>query len=190
MLAVEIMQLAPERVTRLALLDTGMRGQNEAERAIRAARIRLTEQGHFELVLGLQLARFIPAYRLPDQALIDEVVAMCGEIGVEIYRRQEALAAIRADRRPDLPRIACPTVISVRPRRRRDAALPVGGDRRRDRGQRAHGGRAVRAPRHTGEARRDERGADEVARPSYRMTFLSRSAAISLACSPATSLST
>jgi pimeloyl-ACP methyl ester carboxylesterase len=39
MLAVEIMQFAAERVTKLALLDTGVRGQNEAERAIRRARI-------------------------------------------------------------------------------------------------------------------------------------------------------
>src|SRR5262245_12294244 len=48
MLAVEIMQVAADRVTRLALLDAGVRGQNEIERAIRRARIRLAEQGHFE----------------------------------------------------------------------------------------------------------------------------------------------
>ena len=111
MLAVEIMQFAADRVTRLALLDTGMRSQNETERAIRRARIRLATEGHFELVLGLQLSRFIPAYRLPDKGLVDEVMAMCNEIGVDIYRRQEELAAIRADRRPDLPRIKCPTIV-------------------------------------------------------------------------------
>ncbi len=122
MLAVEIMQFAAERVTRLALLDTGMRSQNEAERAVRRARIRLADDGHFELVLGLQMSRFIPAYRLPDKALVDEVVAMCGEIGVEIYKRQEELAAIRADRRPDLPRIKCPTIVVCG---RDDAATPL-----------------------------------------------------------------
>jgi pimeloyl-ACP methyl ester carboxylesterase len=111
MLAVEIMQFAAERVTKLALLDTGMRSQNEAERAIRRARIRLATEGHFELVLGMQMSRFIPAYRLPDKKLVDQVMAMCGEIGVEIYKRQEELAAIRADRRPDLPRIKCPTIV-------------------------------------------------------------------------------
>src|SRR5512139_3931696 len=37
MLAVEIMQFAADRVTKLALLDTGMRSQNEAERTIRRA---------------------------------------------------------------------------------------------------------------------------------------------------------
>ena len=122
MLAVEIMQFAAERVTRLALLDTGVRGQNEAERAVRRARIRLANEGHFELVLGMQMARFIPAYRLPDKKLVDEVMAMCGEIGVEIYKRQEELAAIRADRRPDLPKIDCPTVVVCG---RDDAATPL-----------------------------------------------------------------
>jgi len=122
MLAVEIMLLAPERVTRLALLDTGMRSQSETERAIRRARIRLADEGRFDLVLGLQMARFIPAYRLPDKALVDEVMAMCGEIGVEIYKRQEELAAIRADRRPDLPNIRCPTIVVCG---RDDAATPL-----------------------------------------------------------------
>ena len=122
MLAVEIMQFAAERVTKLALLDTGMRGQNEAERAIRRAHIRLADEGHFEVVLGLQMGRFIPAYMLPDKALVDAVMTMCGEIGVEIYKRQEALAAIRVDRRPDLPKIKCPTIVVCG---RDDAALPL-----------------------------------------------------------------
>jgi pimeloyl-ACP methyl ester carboxylesterase len=122
MLAVEIMQFAADRVTRLALLDTGMRSHNEAERAIRRARIRLAQEGHFELVLGMQMTRFIPPYRLPDKKLVDEVMTMCGEIGVEIYKRQEELAAIRADRRPDLPRIKCPTIVVCG---RDDAATPL-----------------------------------------------------------------
>jgi len=122
MLAVEIMQFASERVTKLALLDTGMRSQNESERSIRRSRIRLAEEGRFDLVLGLQMSRFIPAYRLPDKKLVDEVVTMCGEIGVEIYKCQEELAAIRADRRPDLPRIKCPTIVVCG---RDDAATPL-----------------------------------------------------------------
>lgn len=122
MLAVEIMQIAADRVTQLALLDTGMRSQNEGEKAIRRARIGLANEGHFELVLGLQMSRFVPAYRLPDKKLIGEVMAMCGEIGVEIYKRQEELAAIRADRRPDLPKIKCPTIVVCG---RDDAATPL-----------------------------------------------------------------
>lgn len=111
MIGVEIMQFAADRVTKLALLDTGMRGQNDIEQATRRARIRLANEGRFELVLGLQLARFLPAYRLSDKKLVDEVMTMCLETGVEIYKRQEELAANRVDRRPDLPRIKCPTVV-------------------------------------------------------------------------------
>jgi pimeloyl-ACP methyl ester carboxylesterase len=122
MLAVEIMQFAANRVTKLALLDTGMRSQSESERAVRRARIRLANEGHFELVLGMQMTRFIPGYRLPDKPLVDEVMTMCGEIGVEIYKRQEELAAIRVDRRPDLPRIKCPTIVVCG---RDDAATPL-----------------------------------------------------------------
>jgi len=122
MLAVEIMQIAADRVTKLALLDTGMRSQSEAERAVRRARIRLADEGRFELVLGMQMTRFIPAYRLPDKNLVDEVMTMCGEIGVEIYKRQEELAAIRADRRPDLPKIRCPTIVVCG---RDDTATPL-----------------------------------------------------------------
>src|SRR5947209_1162624 len=59
---------------------------------------------------------------VPDRALLDEVMAMCGEIGVDIYKRQEALAAVRTDRRPDLPRIACPTLVVCG---RDDAATPL-----------------------------------------------------------------
>jgi pimeloyl-ACP methyl ester carboxylesterase len=122
MIAVEIMQIAADRVTKLALLDTGMRAQNPTEQAIRRARIRLADEGRFELVLGLQMSRFIPAYRLPDKALVDEVMTMCTETGVEIYKRQEALAAGRADRRPDLPRITCPTIVVCG---RDDSATPL-----------------------------------------------------------------
>ena len=117
MIAVEIMQIAAGRVTRLALLDTGMRAQNPTEQAIRRARIRLANEGRFELVLGLQMSRFIPAYRLPDKALVDEVVAMCTETGVEIYKRQEELAgrACRPPARPAEDRL--PHDRGLRPRR-------------------------------------------------------------------------
>lgn len=122
MIAVEIMQIAADRVTRLALLDTGMRSQTPTEQAIRRGRIRLANEGRFELVLGLQMSRFIPAYRLPDKPLVDEVMAMCTETGVEIYKRQEELAAVRVDRRPDLPKIKCPTIVVCG---RDDAATPL-----------------------------------------------------------------
>ena len=49
-------------------------------------------------------------------------MAMCTETGVEIYKRQEEMAAVRVDRRPDLPRIECPTIVVCG---RDDAATPL-----------------------------------------------------------------
>jgi pimeloyl-ACP methyl ester carboxylesterase len=60
--------------------------------------------------------------RMPDKKLVDEVMAMCTETGVEIYKRQEALAVDRIDRRADLPKIKCPTVVVCG---RDDAATPL-----------------------------------------------------------------
>jgi pimeloyl-ACP methyl ester carboxylesterase len=111
MIAVEIMQIAAKRVTRLALLGTNLREQTESERAIRHARIRLANEGEFETVLGLQMSRFIPAFRLRDKRLVDAVMKMYRETSVETYTRQEALMAMRVDRRPDLPKIKCPTIV-------------------------------------------------------------------------------
>jgi pimeloyl-ACP methyl ester carboxylesterase len=50
------------------------------------------------------------------------VMAMCTEIGADIYKRQEELAAIRTDRRPDLPCIKCPTIVVCG---RDDTATPL-----------------------------------------------------------------
>ena len=47
---------------------------------------------------------------------------MCTETGVEIYKRQEELAAVRVDRRPDLPKIKCPTIVVCG---RDDVATPL-----------------------------------------------------------------
>jgi len=69
------------------------------------------------------LSRFLPAYRLPEKKLVDEVMTMCTETGVEIYKRQEELAAMRVDRRPDLPKIKCPTVVVCG---RDEVATPLG----------------------------------------------------------------
>src|SRR5258708_3501921 len=103
-------------------LDTGMRSQNATEQARPRARIRLANEGRFELVRGVQMARFLPVYRLTDKALVDEVMAMCTETGVEIYKRQEELAGVRVDRRPDLPKIKCPPIVVCG---RDDVATPL-----------------------------------------------------------------
>ncbi len=89
---------------------------------------------------------------------------MCGEIGVDIYKRQEELAAIRTDRRPDLPRIKCPTIVVCG---RDDAATPLFLSEemaKRHTGRRSGRDRPVRASHHDGKARGDQPDPEHLAR--------------------------
>jgi pimeloyl-ACP methyl ester carboxylesterase len=122
MIALEIMRQAPERVTRLALLDTSARGNSEEEIAIRAGRIALVRAGHVDVMLGLQMSRFMPLNRLGDAVLVDRALKMMRRVGAATYIRQEQAVMTRIDSRPSLAAIGCPTLVLCG---RQDAATPL-----------------------------------------------------------------
>lgn len=112
-IALEVFRLAPERVERLALLDTGvhMPGPGEAEKR-RALRDLGRREGMTALV-DAWLPPMVHPDRRGDPALMGPLRQMCVEAGVEAYARQiEALIA-RPDPRPLLPTIACPTLVAT-----------------------------------------------------------------------------
>jgi len=51
--------------------------------------------------------------RLDDQALCDDVMAMADRVGQAAYLRQQAAIVARPDSRPDLARVAVPTLAAV-----------------------------------------------------------------------------
>lgn len=122
MIALEIMRQAPERIARLALLDTSARGNNAEELAIRAGRMAMVRAGHVDIVFGLQLSRFLPMSRLGDAALVERAVRMMRRVGAATYLRQEQAVMARIDSRPSLGAIACPTLVLCG---RQDAATPL-----------------------------------------------------------------
>ncbi|HEX2885190.1 alpha/beta fold hydrolase [Vineibacter terrae] len=122
MIALEIIRQAPARVTRLALLDTSARGVHDEELAIRAGRMAMVRAGHVDIVMGLQLARFVPMTRLGDSVLIDRALKMMRRVGAATYLRQEQAVMTRADSRPSLSAIRCPTLVLCG---RQDAATPL-----------------------------------------------------------------
>src|SRR3546814_18731478 len=79
--ALEIMARAPERVTRLALLDTRFHTDSAAEAARRRGLIELAEKGQFKGVTPRLLPLFIHEARLDDQALTGTVTAMAERVG-------------------------------------------------------------------------------------------------------------
>jgi len=110
--AMEVMRRAPERVVRLALLDTSARPDTPEQSRHRRGLIAMTRTGRFRGVTP----RLLPRLLHPDHlggALAAEVEAMAGRVGRDAFLRQQAAILARPDSRPDLPGIAVPTLVAV-----------------------------------------------------------------------------
>jgi pimeloyl-ACP methyl ester carboxylesterase len=109
--AQEIMRRSPERVTRLALLDTSARADTLERAAQRRGFIELAHKGQFK---GIQ-PRMLPVYlhpdHLQDKAITDAVLAMAERVGKDAFLRQQQAIMNRPDGRGDLKRIAVPTLV-------------------------------------------------------------------------------
>jgi pimeloyl-ACP methyl ester carboxylesterase len=118
--AFEILRRGPERVTRLALLDTQARADTEEARSRRGL-MQLAEKGEFKGVSPRLMPFFIHRDRLGDRELTGTVRAMAESVGRDGFLRQQAAIMARPDSRPDLPGIACPTLVLAG---REDAVTP------------------------------------------------------------------
>lgn len=110
--AFEIMRRAPERVTRLALFDTSARADTPEQTRRRRGLIALARQGQFRGVTPRLLPQLIHPSRL-DGPLAAEVMAMAERVGRDAFLRQQEAIMHRPDSRPDLARIAVPTLVAV-----------------------------------------------------------------------------
>ncbi|HEX6012957.1 MAG TPA: alpha/beta fold hydrolase [Geminicoccaceae bacterium] len=119
--AFEILRNAPERVARLALLDTQARADTEEALARRRGLMQLAEKGEFKGVSPRLMPFFIHRDRLGDRELTGTVQAMAESVGRDGFLRQQAAIMARPDSRPDLPAIACPTLVLAG---REDAVTP------------------------------------------------------------------
>jgi pimeloyl-ACP methyl ester carboxylesterase len=120
--AQEIMRQAPSRVRRLALLDTSARPDTDEQRARRRGLIELAGKGEFKGVTPRLLPLLIHAERLTDKPLVDAVIGMAERIGKDAFLRQQQAILGRPDGRPDLAKIACPTLVLCG---RQDALTPL-----------------------------------------------------------------
>ncbi|WP_289035287.1 alpha/beta fold hydrolase [uncultured Roseibium sp.] len=112
-IAMEIMRVAPERVTRLALLDTNPRPDTPDQIKRREFLIKLTEKKGFTKIPHLLYPGFVHADLENDEAMKATVVEMANETGAEAFIRQMKAVIGRIDSRPRLPDITCPTLVLV-----------------------------------------------------------------------------
>lgn len=111
--AFEIMRQAPGRVERLALFDTSPRPETPEGQERRAALIELARTGRFRGVTQRLLPLLIHADRVDDPAISGVVFDMAERIGQDAFIRQQTAILQRADSRPSLRAITCPTLVAV-----------------------------------------------------------------------------
>lgn len=112
-ISMEIMRMAPERVTRLALLDTNARADTPEQTERRNFLIDLTRKKDFKKVPYLLYPGFVHANRENDEDLKATVVEMATDTGPDAFIRQMTAIINRDDMRPSLPEIKCPTLVLV-----------------------------------------------------------------------------
>jgi pimeloyl-ACP methyl ester carboxylesterase len=104
-------RLAPERIARLALLDTMARPDTEEARTGREKLMSQARAGKFEEVVDLLTTKFLHVNREHDEHLVKVVRDMAAETGVEAFVRQQRSIMQRPDARSQLASIKCPTVV-------------------------------------------------------------------------------
>jgi len=109
--AQEIARQAPDRVSRLALLDTTARPDTPEQTIRRRGLIELAERGEFRGVTPRLLPIFLHPGRLDDAPLTGAVLAMAERVGKEAFLRQQRAIIGRIDGRPSLGAIRCPTLV-------------------------------------------------------------------------------
>ncbi len=111
--ALEAVRMAPQRVERLVLMDTGAHPGSEKEMPGRLTAIGLAHAQGMEALAAKWLPPMLHPARETDPSLIVPLTKMVLDMTPEIHERQIRALMGRPDARPDLAKIACPTLVMV-----------------------------------------------------------------------------
>jgi len=109
----EILRQAPERVARVALLDTMARPDTPEVSAARRVQMELATRAPFADVVSGLIPRLVHYSRQGDADLTGLILRMGEEVGVAGYLKQQTANIARSDSRPTLKGIRCPTLVLV-----------------------------------------------------------------------------
>ena len=112
--AMEIAGRAPERVARLALLDTNHLPEAPDRRAARTPQIEAALEGKLAAIMAEEMK---PAYLAPNHPRTSEILAlvrdMALDLGPEVFRAQSLALRDRPDQTKTLQGLAVPTLLLV-----------------------------------------------------------------------------
>jgi pimeloyl-ACP methyl ester carboxylesterase len=112
-IALEIMRAAPERVERLALLNTSARPDTSEQNENRRRLIALAERKGVGVPAREMFPKLVASARSGDELLKAAFLEMAEVTGVQGFANQQAAIMARADNRPTLVQITCPTLVLV-----------------------------------------------------------------------------
>ena len=109
--SLEIMRQAPDRVEKLALLDTSARPDNTEKQETRRRLMEWTRQGKFDAVLKALLPFFIHPMRMTEGNFKSIIEDSANNIGPDVFLNQQKAIMSRIDSRDSLSSITCPTLV-------------------------------------------------------------------------------
>jgi len=109
--ALEIMRRAPERVERLALVDTAAHTDSEEQTKLRQQMIGAVEAGMFEQVFQQLAGLLVYKDAQADEQLMGGLTAMAKRVGADVFVRQTRAIMQRPDSTGDLANIKCPALV-------------------------------------------------------------------------------
>ena len=110
-IAFEILRQAPSRVLKLALVDTTARPDTPEQTKVRNEQIEAARNGGYGKIVRAALPMLL--HRQTDEVLRTAVIRMAEESGADAFVRQQQAIIGRADSRPLLSSIRCPTLVAV-----------------------------------------------------------------------------
>ena len=121
-IAFEMVRQAPDRIERLALLDTSALSDTPEQTERRLKLMAMARTGDFKLVRETLWLLFVHPAQYDNVALKRAVFKMMDDTGPETFIRQQKALMSRPDSRPSLEAIHCPTLVLVG---NEDALTPI-----------------------------------------------------------------
>lgn len=111
--ALAVARRAQGRMTRLALLNTSARPDDDATLKRRRGLIALSEKGQFKGVTPKLLPLLLSEAGLKNASLVETITTMAQRVGQPAFVRQQKAIMSRIDSRPFLSAIDAPTLVVV-----------------------------------------------------------------------------
>lgn len=109
--ALEIMRQAPERVSKLILMDTSAAPDAPQKRESRLKGIEFARKNGLEPLIKAALLDIVAPENRANEMLKAVLEHMALSTGVEGYVNEQNIIMSRPDSRPDLAKISCPTLV-------------------------------------------------------------------------------